>query len=204
MSILDSDKSFNFSTPDRELIASLKDDNQSAFKCLYQRYSSGLYEKLLRMIKDPGIADELLQDVFVKVWTKRFQLDIEKSFPAWINKIAQNAVYDHFRELANNQKKQAQLILIYESMYDLTEDFLFHEERRALLDKAVSQLSPQRKQIFELCRLQGKSYKDVADLLNISVSTVSNQLVSASKQVKHYIFYNNKEFLLFVIAYCLK
>ncbi len=186
------------------MLASLIDGDKQAFAYLYKKYSPDLYNSLLKMIKDVDIADELLQEVFVKVWVKRAQIATDGSFRGWLYRIAQNLVYDHFRTLARDQKMQEQLIEIYEGLYDLAEDFVIQEDRHEVLHRAIAELSPQRRQIFDLCRLQGKSYKEVAEMLGLSVSTVSNQLVNASKQVKNFVFYNSKEFLVFVIAVYLK
>lgn len=156
------------------------------------------------MVKIPAIADELLQDVFLKVWLKKDTINLEKSFKPWLYTIAQNTVYDYYRKLAQDKKMQDHLIHTFATFYNQTEDYIYNKERTAVLNEAIEQLPPQRREIFRLCKLEEKSYKEVAEQLNISVSTVSNQLVHATKAVKDHVFFHSKEFLVFAIALYLK
>ena len=178
--------------------------DRAAFAFLYEKYSPGLYQKLSKMVKISEIADELLQDVFLKVWLKKDTIDAEKSFKAWLYTVAQHTVYDYYRKLAQDKKMQEHLIHTFAAFYNETEDYIYNKERTVVLNEAIDQLPPQRREIFRLCKLEEKSYKEVAEQLNISVSTVSNQLVHATKAVKEHVFFHSKEFLLFAIALYLK
>ena len=178
--------------------------DRDAFAFFYEKYSPALYQKLNKMVKISEIADELLQDVFLKVWLKKETIDQERSFKAWLYKIAQNTVYDYYRKLAQDKKMQDHLMNTFAAFYNQTEDYIYNKERSAVLQEAIEQLPPQRKEIFRLCKLEEKSYKEVAAQLNISVSTVSNQLVQATKAVKEHVFFHSKEFLVFAIALYLK
>jgi len=178
--------------------------DREAFAFFYEKYSAALYQKLYKMVKISEIADELLQDVFLKVWLKKETIDSERPFKAWLYTIAQNTVYDYYRKLAQDKKMQDHLMNTFAAFYNQTEDYIYNKERSAVLQEAIDQLPPQRKEIFRLCKLEEKSYKEVAEHLNISVSTVSNQLVQATKAVKDHVFFHSKEFLVFVIALYLK
>jgi len=156
------------------------------------------------MVKIAEIADELLQDVFLKVWLNRASIDADRPFAPWLYTIARNTVFEYYRRLALDKKMQAHLTATFVEFYNQTEDYILNKERNIALQEAIDQLPPQRKEIFQLCRIEGKSYKEAAELLHISPSTVSNQLVSATKSVKDYIFLNSKEFLVFMIAMYLK
>mgnify|MGYP001105645966 CR=1 FL=1 len=178
--------------------------DREAFAYFYEKYSPALYQKLNRMVKFSEVADELLQDVFLKVWMKRDIINPTLSFKTWLYTIAQNTVYDYYRKLAQDKKMQEHLISTFAAFYNQTEDYIYNKERSLALQEAIAQLPPQRREIFRLCKIEEKSYKEVAELLNISVSTVSNQLVHATKAVKDYVFFHSKEFLAFVIALYLK
>jgi len=178
----------------------LKNGQRSAFDFIYKKYSKPLLSRLQRMVKSPEIVDELLQDIFLKVWTNRGDIDLDKSFKGWIFTIAQTTVFTYYRKLALDKKMQKHLLEVFVEFYEQTEDYIFNKERTQLLSSAIEQLPPQRKEIFKLCRIEGKSYQEAAELLSISPSTVSNQLVSATKSVKRYVFFHCQEFLLFCIA----
>ncbi|MGM9475735.1 RNA polymerase sigma factor [Pedobacter sp. GSP4] len=182
----------------------LKDGQQYAFDFIYARYSKMLLPKMQRMIKLNEVVDELLQDVFVKVWLNRAEIDVNKSFKAWIFTIAQNTVYAYYRKLALDVKMQRHLLETFAEFYDQTEAYIFNKERVELLNQAIEKLPPQRKEIFKLCRIEGKSYQEAAEILSLSPSTVSNQLVSATKYIKRYVFFHAQEFIVFCIAAYLK
>lgn len=194
----------NHQIEETDLLRNLKDGDREAFASIYRLYSPNLHHKLDRMVKITEISDELLQDVFLKVWLSRTALDPDRPFAPWLYTIARNTVFEYYRRLALDKKLQAHLTETFVEFYDQTEDYILNKERNAALQEAINQLPPQRKEIFRLCRVEGKSYKEAAEILNISASTVSNQLVSATKSVKDYIFLNSKEFLVFMIAMYLK
>ncbi|WP_304068161.1 RNA polymerase sigma factor [Pedobacter glucosidilyticus] len=189
---------------ERELVKDLVNGNQNAFNQLYQKYSGLIYQKIFLMTKYEHIADELLQDIFLKVWSNRVSINPDKSFKAWLYTIAQNVVYDYYRKLAHDKKMQDYFIESFTNLYSETEDYLLNKERSAILNAALETLSPKRREIFRLCKFEDKSYKEVADLLQISPSTVSNQLVAATKSIKEYVFLHAQEFLMICISLYLK
>lgn len=183
-----------------EWIFQLKNGNKHAFKVIYEHYSKGIFSKLLRMTKDETISDDLLQEIFIKVWERKAHINQDYSFKGWIYKIAQNSVFDYYRKLSQDEKLRTQLTITFADLYEHTDEYLFEKERYQILNEAILQLPAQRQIIFKRCKLEGKSYADVAESLNISVSTVSGQMVKAMKSIKDYVFYNSKEFLLFCLA----
>lgn len=178
--------------------------DREAFTFMYNTYSAGLYQKIHRMVKISEICDELLQDIFLKVWLNKHTIDPQRPFKPWLYTIAQNTIYDYYRKLAQDKKMQDHLIHTFAAFYNQTEDYIYNKERTVVLNEAIEQLPPQRREIFRLCKLEEKSYKEVAEQMNISVSTVSNQLVHATKAVKTHVFLHSKDFLVFVIALYLK
>ncbi|KQM72648.1 RNA polymerase [Pedobacter sp. Leaf216] len=182
----------------------LKNGHRHAFDFIYARYSKMLLPKMQRMIKLNEVVDELMQDVFLKVWTSREEIDLDKSFKGWIFTIAQNVIYGYYRRLALDVKMQRHLIKTFAEFYNQTEDYIFNKERIELLNQAIEKLPAQRKEIFKLCKIEGKSYQEAAEILSLSPSTVSNQLVSATKYIKRYVFFHAQEFIIFCIAAYLK
>lgn len=182
------------------IILSLKQGDTQALGQVYDLYSSALLSKMLRMVKDTDVAEELLQDVFLKVWNSREKIDIERSFKSWIYAIAINTVYDHYRKLSRDARLQQELINQFSEIYQSADDDFIYEQRRELLEKALHEMPPQRLAVFKLCKLQGKSYQEAALELSISPSTVSNQLVQATKFLKNYIF-NSKPLTILILSW---
>ncbi|MEJ2884093.1 RNA polymerase sigma factor [Pedobacter sp. GR22-6] len=189
---------------ERHWLSLLKNGERRAFDAIYQHYSHPIYARILAMTKLPELADELLQDIFLKVWEMHDRIDESLSFQAWIYKIAEHTVYDHYRKMARDAKMREHLLRNFAELYYHTEDYILNKERINLLEKALQRLPAQRQLIFKLCRIEGKSYEEAAAILNISTSTVSNQLVKATKSIKDFVFFNSREFLIFMIAFYLR
>jgi len=99
------------------LLALLKAGDVQAFGQLYQLYNYRLYGNLLKLVKSEQEAEEILQEVFIKIWDKRASIDVEKSFRSYLFRIAENKVYDYFRKAARNRKRAAHLLSIANPAY---------------------------------------------------------------------------------------
>ncbi|MBE9598631.1 RNA polymerase sigma factor [Pedobacter sp. MC2016-24] len=189
---------------EKKWLSLLKGGDRAAFDAIYKFYSNRIYSRILSMVKLTEVTDELVQDIFLKVWERRGEINENLSFQAWLYRIAENMVVDYYRRLALDLKMRKHMLETYAELYNQTEDYILNKERAQLLDKALQLLPPQRQVIFRLCRLEGKSYEEAASFLNISTSTVSNQLVKATKNIKDYVFFNSKEFIVFIVALYLR
>lgn len=186
---------------EKELVLQLKDGDRKAFGLLYHAYKKRIYSKLYRLLHSETLAEELLQEVFYRLWAKREQLDPDKSFPAYLFRIAANLVYDHFRKAAQDQKLQDHLIATGTELYDHIDRVIDYKESHARLQEAIALLPPQRRKIFNLCKIEGKSYEEVSILLGISTSTINDHIVKATHLIKKQ-FLNSRETAVFIlIAY---
>lgn len=182
---------------ERELLERLKQDDIEAFNTLYFMYSSRLYARLLKLLKNSEHVEEVLQDVFLRLWNKRKEIDSDRNFHAFIFRIADNLAIDLFRKISRDKVLQLELWAAAVSYYFHSEEKLLNKERMSILREAMETLPPKRKEIFILCKIEDRSYKEVAEILGVSVSTVSNQLVRAVKDVKEHILKNyEKDYLL--------
>ena len=171
---------------EKELLLALRSGNQKAFEKIYQYYSPRLFGKLMKLVKSEMNAREILLEVFIIVWDRRESIDPEKSFRSFLFKIAENKAFDFFRKAARDKVKQAELIALTTEDYIVFESYMSADENLKMLEKAIAVLPPQRQQIFRLCKLEGKSYKEVGELLNISVSTISDHIVKGTKSIREY------------------
>ena len=183
------------------LLIRLQSGDQSAFESLYHTYSKEIYRKFLKMVKDISLAEELTQDVFVKIWNKRNVINIDQPFRYYLLTLANNIVNDFYRKAARERKLQDEIIAASSELYNPTEEQIFYKESKEFLDKAIESLPAQQGLVFKLCKIEGKSYEEVSQLLGISTSTISNHIVKATKSVKKYFFTSKKGFLL--LALCL-
>lgn len=172
---------------EKALLLKLKDGDEQAFDKLYQSYSLRIYRKLFKMVKVDVLADELTQDVFVKVWTKRHLLDSEQSFRSYLFSIAQHLVYDTYRKMSRDESLVNKVKLISTELYTHTEEDIYYKETAEMVQKAIELLPTQQRRVFQACKIEGRSYEEVARELNISVSTVNGHIVKATKTVAEYL-----------------
>jgi len=171
---------------EKELVELLKIGNRKAFEQLYHNYRLRIYGNLLKMVKSDEIAEELLQELFVKIWLGKEKLDSELSFKSYLFKIAENLVYDFFRKAALNKKMETYLVSVSTNPASPIEQHIYYKEGNYVLAKAIEQLPPKRKQVYILCKIEGKSYEEVSRLLGVSISTVNEHIVKASRVVRKY------------------
>ncbi|GGC15742.1 MULTISPECIES: RNA polymerase sigma factor [Dyadobacter] len=172
---------------DADLLHGLREGDEAAFAAIYQLCAPALYRRLLRLLKDVAITEEILQDVFLKLWEHRRRIEPARGFRTYLYRMADNRAIDAFRKISRDKNLQQELWASDIGSY-VQEDELFNtKDDYQLVADAIDQLSPKRRQVLILCKLEDKSYREVADLMGISVSTVSNQLVKAIKEIKSYV-----------------
>lgn len=176
--------------------------NLEAFNRIYFLYAPKIYGRILRLVKKPDIADEILQEVFLKVWAKRAEIDPDKGFVSFLNRISDNISIDFFRKSRRDAAVQMELWAASVHYYFHTEEKIYSKEAGHILQEAIDTPSPRKREILKLCKLEERSYKEVADMLGISVSSVSNQLVASIKDIKRYItkYYGNEFVMSFLIG----
>jgi len=178
---------------EEELLEKLAEGDECAFEQLYLIYSPKIYGKILQLVKQVAIAEEVLQDVFVKIWEKREMLDNQKSFKSFLYTIAKNLVVDLFRRAALDRQMLEKFIVDNTEFYNPFETVDDPEtESKAIVQSALDILPPQRKKIYTMVKLEGKSYDEVSELLDISASTINDHVVKATKSLKAHFDRNDK------------
>ncbi len=177
---------------EQELLINLKSGDYDAFRILYDCYASQLKGFIIAMIRSEQIADDIIQDTFLKIWINRQIIDPELSFKSYLFRIAKNSVIDEFRKTASDPLFEDYMlhcenIKISENTIDRTIDF---NQFRADLEQAKSKLTPKQREIFELNKEAGFSAKEIAGMLNINEQTVYNQLSISLQIIKKEIPYS--------------
>ncbi|MBB3968073.1 RNA polymerase sigma factor [Mucilaginibacter phyllosphaerae] len=172
------------------LVNRLRNGDERAFNTLYHTYFKPLYGKVFSMVKDEAIADELIQELFLKVWQKREELNPDYSFTAFLYKITNNMVFDFFRKVAKDSRLAAKLIINATEYYLHSDELLESKEARQVLTNAINQLSPQRKLIFTYCKLEGKSYEEASRNFGLSVATINSHITQSLKAIRQFVAKN--------------
>jgi RNA polymerase sigma-70 factor, Bacteroides expansion family 1 len=186
---------------ERELLLQLKAGDEGSFAQLYALYSPRMYGFLLKLTKREETAREILQEVFIRLWERRGTLDPDRSFRSYIFRIAENCVVDFFRKAALDKKLGKQLMDQASERYQHIEEQIYEREKTAILNQAINLLPPQRKRVFELCKFEGKSYKEVSLLMGISVSTISDHLLKATRAIRQHILLSDH--ITTLLSFCI-
>lgn len=186
-----------------ELLLRLAKGDEAAFTALYRHYSGPLYINFLRMVKDEAIAEEIIQDLFSRIWLKRETINIEKNFSAYLYRTGYNLVMDFYRKVKRDQVLYDKFRQIATENYSHIEEILHLKDSQALISKALDTLPPQQRKVFELCRIEGHTYKEVAELLGISHHTVKEYFVKANQAIRKYITGNVDTALGLLFIYAL-
>jgi len=162
----------------------LRFGDHEAFKLIYKRYHPDIAKRILFLIKDTFLAEDLTQQVFMKIWELRERLAHVDSFKFFLYRMAKNMVVDFYRKAANDQNLVEQLLYSAQHFSNTTQEDIFYKEYQQIIETAIEKLPKQQKEVFKLCKMQGFSYKEVSDRLGISTSTISNHMVQATKTLR--------------------
>jgi RNA polymerase sigma-70 factor (ECF subfamily) len=166
-----------------DLIVSLREGDMMAFSVLFDRYAKRLYHFALGYLKSVEESEEIVQEVFLKIWNNREEISLLKSFEAYLFTIAKNGILNTIRK-----SKSEQAYLNYAKLHPgknilLDEELDFKELEKAY-KQSIDKLSPRRKEVYILSREQSLSNAEIAEKLNISVKTVENQMTSAISEIR--------------------
>ncbi|MGA2407483.1 MAG: RNA polymerase sigma-70 factor [Bacteroidales bacterium] len=181
------------------MVHNLSKGNLLAFNTLYKEYSGRLYRFALGYLKSEAEAEELVQEVFTKIWEKRADLKKELSFKSFLFTIAFNIIRKHFRTkayLSEYFKTGIISDLDMQTSQKITYDSLYQ-----YITELVNQLPARRKEIFIKSRFEGLSINEIAEKLKISHKTVENQLTEALKFIRTNLNRENIPVILFFILF---
>ena len=176
---------------DALLVLKLAAGDERAFKFIYDKYYNDIYRFSVSLLKSGPNAEEVLQDVFLQCWLNRKKLDYQKSIKSYLFTCARNAALNYLKKAANENKLKSTIALKKEKSRDTIENDLISQDYNKLKVRAIDSLSPKRKMIFEMSRKEGKSYEDISKELNLSLSTVKNQMSKALENIRTYLQLNS-------------
>lgn len=174
---------------DSELLVFLRDGNKLAFAEFYNRYHKPMYRYLISLVKVPEIAEDLVHEIFLKLWDIRQKLVIKDNFKGYLFWMCHNKAADTTRKIAGESILKDQLLFQYNQNLSTAENHTLIELQRYdnLIEEALNSLSPQRRKVYELCKRQGKSYKEAAIELQISTHTVKEHMSCALSALRDFL-----------------
>ena len=175
--------------------------NEKAFRKLFDTYRDDLYKFSLSMVYSKVYAEEIVQDVFLKLWEKRETLDTELSIKAYLFTIARNKNISFLKKAANNKKLREEIFYKSQKFLNTTERYVREKDLEIIKEKALNLLPPRRRLIFEMSRNDEKSYQEIAEELGISKNTVRNQMSIALETLRNFLLKNN-DISIALVLFC--
>lgn len=171
----------SMSTESSENFASLlQSGDEGAFQAIFQEFYVPVCKTVQRFIRDKGIVEDLAQDIFVRLWERREQINITTSLGAYLHRMAVNEALTYIR-----RQKKFQTNDITETDFKAndhsTDQVMAGNELKDNISAAISQLPPRCQTIFKMSRYEEMTYKQIGEALDISVKTVENQMGKALK-----------------------
>lgn len=164
-------------SPIESILKKVVEGDEKAFAQLYNKYRKPTLRFCTSILKDEDEAENMLHEVFIKIWERRAQINPERNFHSYLFTCLRNMAFDYLKEMDKNHQLRQQYL---ERMESYREDDREEEEKQlARLRQAVNGLSEKRKRILLLSVHEGRSYQEIAEMLRISKNTVKNQLVKA-------------------------
>lgn len=166
---------------DQELVALIRQSDETAFAEFYQRFVNGLLDKAFQRLADKDLTEEVVQDLFVGLWLRREQTFIAGSVQAYLFTSLRNRIIDYYRQ----ESRRAEYSDITESVQTVNsgEESLFYKDLLAAYEQRLTQLPTKCQLVFRLYK-QGKPVSEIAESLNMAPKTVESHLLKANRTLR--------------------
>jgi len=180
----------------------IAEGDKTAYKAVFDIYKAPFYSAAFKMTRSAYLAEEIVQEVFILLWTKRTRVASAEKPAAYLLTILYNRIYGHFKKIAA-EKNLKQLLLQNSNGPEeqSPEAILQAKENQQLLKEVVGQLPPQQQLVYKLSKQEGMSRIEIACHMHISPNSVRNHLQDAVKSIRHY--FNDKKAISSILFFIL-
>ncbi|MFC5411921.1 RNA polymerase sigma factor [Larkinella bovis] len=165
-------------------IEDLRSGDRTAFERIYYHFDARLFQFALKLTGNRDEAEEVVQEVFVRLWETRQFIDPSLNFDGYLFRITRNIVYNHARHRVHELAYFKYLDNPSNQSGNVTEDRMNFEELQQVLEEIFNDLPPVRKQVFVMSRIEGLSNTEIAEILQTSTSNVENHIYKALKTIR--------------------
>ena len=181
-----------FTPPDhieneKRLLQQVAAGNEHAFKQLFDLRRQKVYSFAFHLTRSDLMAEEIVQEIFLRIWLHRRQLSDILHFHAWLNTLVRNLSYTWLRRMALEASILRDLQHRSGEASVDTQDNLQIREYRRLLQQAIDDLPPRQQEIYLLSRREELSYAAIADQLGLSINTVKNHMKEALRSMRRFL-----------------
>ncbi|WP_157760974.1 RNA polymerase sigma factor [Chitinophaga caeni] len=186
---------------ERDILLKVAAGDKSAFEALFEAQKDRIYTLSLQILKSSELAEDAVQDIFLKLWLQRSNLSSVDNFGAYLNTVTRNHLYNIYKK----QALESTYALLLKADFEGNTDALFadpaiYAELKRLLGEAMQKLSPQQRRVYILGKQDGMKYDEIATALNISKETVKDHMSAALNTIREHMRVHgySLSFLVFV------
>lgn len=166
-------------TETSHLVIQIKKGNKLAFSQLFRLYYPKIFSFINQLLKDRLLAEEITQDVFLRLWINREKLNPDLSFDSYLFTIAKNIVFNFFKKKEIEQRYIDHTLQSFDTEYVEVEEDFYCKDLLAIIEQAVSEMPPQQQKVFRLSREEGLLHAEIAEKLGISKRTVEKHIYTS-------------------------
>lgn len=166
------------------LLAQISEGDHRAFCNLFDHYEQYVYGFGRKLTRSNDQAEEIVQDVFLKIWVGREKLVNIENFEAYLNRLVRNQSYSMLRQNLSHAKGMDKISSSTSEMEDSLEAQIEYKETVKILNDAILSLPEQQRRVYDLCHIQGLKYDEAAEKMNISADTVHYHMKLALKSIR--------------------
>lgn len=167
-----------------------KDSSYIQFQQIFENYKTKIYSTSYSIVKSHYTAEEITQEIFIKLWLNRNLLTEIDNMEGYIYRITRNYSLNYLRKVASDSKLVNHLIKVTVKSENRTDSNLNESEYKRLIRQALEGLSPQRRLVYKLSREDGLNYAEIADQMSLSKNTVKNHLFAALTYIRSFLTNN--------------
>lgn len=172
---------------EKDLINLVAKGNGPAFSQLFERYQDKVYKTAFFYLKSEAAAEEVVQEVFIKIWQKKQSLQDVTYFTSWLLKLTKHHIIDHLRKIARESAILEKLGQQGQPSDNTTDFRARHYQYQLLLQQALSNLSPKQKDVYKLVKEQGLSYEEAGEQMGLSPLTVKTHVARALQSIREFL-----------------
>jgi RNA polymerase sigma-70 factor (ECF subfamily) len=171
---------------ERKMLQLLSEGSEYAFSLIFDRYRQKVYSIAWKFSNTNDMAEEVVQDVFLRVWLKRQEMNEVQNLEAWLFILTRNLLFDRLKSQSYETMARKACANPNISVND-ADHVLRHRECQELIMEAVNRLPQRQKEIYQMAKISGLSHESIARELHLSHLTVKKHMAVALKSIRKYL-----------------
>ncbi|MEP6747888.1 MAG: RNA polymerase sigma-70 factor [Bacteroidota bacterium] len=186
---------------ERKLVLLLSEGSEYAFQLIFDRHRNRVFKLAMLYVKSPAIAEDIVQDVFLKLWFQRCNLNSVINLDSWIYTLTKNHTLNHLKKLSHEWNARGKWAEQNIHAGEGADYKVRSEQYNQVLLQAIAQLTHQQQNVYRLAKESGLSYDAIAQQLSLSPLTVKTHMANALSSIRNFLSSHNNHIILFIFLF---